>query len=278
MAFTEFDSRGDMHTFQMNYSYTAGAGGALGTWNCAVKDGATQQTLQTYTVNWNGLTSTYDFTPAPTALGTPISYQNATGATETVTLAVAGGALAAQYPDAIPIAGNFVDPANATVALAESPMTFSVPGANNMTVALDRSKLTQASDSTSSLTPEQDGYAMGTLSGYNFDSTGVMTGTFSNGQKKKLAQVALANFTNPGGLNKVSDTLYEKSNNSGEPSVGSTNTGGRGKLSPSSLEMSNVDLAQQFSDMIITQRGYQANSKIITTTDTMLEELVNLKR
>ena len=88
----------------------------------------------------------------------------------------------------------------------------------------------------------------------------------------------MATFNNPGGLTRVGDTLFSTSNNSGNPSVGTSGTGGRGTLTPGSLEMSNIDLAEQFSKMIITQRGFQANSKIITTSDTMLEELVNLKR
>ena len=79
-------------------------------------------------------------------------------------------------------------------------------------------------------------------------------------------------------MTRVGDTLFSTSNNSGNPSVGTSGTGGRGTLTPGSLEMSNIDLAEQFSKMIITQRGFQANSKIITTSDTMLEELVNLKR
>ena len=106
----------------------------------------------------------------------------------------------------------------------------------------------------------------------------MIVGKFSNGKTQNLARVALATFTNTGGLSRVGDTLFAASNNSGNPSIGTSGTGGRGTLTPGSLEMSNIDLADQFSKMIITQRGFQANSKIITTSDTMLEELVNLKR
>jgi flagellar hook protein FlgE len=90
--------------------------------------------------------------------------------------------------------------------------------------------------------------------------------------------VAIANFNNPGGLTKTGDSLFTQSANSGEAQIGASGTGGRGSLNPGSLEMSNVDLAQEFSNMIITQRGFQANSKIISTTDEMLQELANLKR
>ncbi|MCE5284782.1 MAG: flagellar hook-basal body complex protein [Pelosinus sp.] len=268
LGFTAFDTNGDMHAFQMNYTYSAGSNGAIGTWTCNIKDAASQTSLGTAAVTYSG--GTYNFTP------TSFNYTDKNGGIQTINLAVTPAS--AKLPDALAASCNFSDPSTVGISTTESPITFNVAGANSMTVTLDRTKVTQASDTSSSLTPAQDGYAMGTLSGYSFDGRGVMTGTFTNGQKKTLAQVALANFTNPGGLNKVSDTLYEKSNNSGEPSVGTTGTGGRGTISPSSLEMSNVDLAQQFSDMIITERGYQANSKIITTSDEMLQELNNLKR
>ena len=98
------------------------------------------------------------------------------------------------------------------------------------------------------------------------------------GDKVVLGYVVLANFNNPTGLEKIGDNLYSVSANSGDPAYGMPGTGNAGSLSPSNLEMSNVDLSEEIVNMIITQRGFQANSRIITTTDTMLEELVNLKR
>lgn len=98
------------------------------------------------------------------------------------------------------------------------------------------------------------------------------------GDKVVLGYVAMATFNNPTGLQKVGDNLFTVSANSGEPSYGMPGDGTKGSLSPSNLEMSNVDLSEEMVNMIITQRGFQANSRIITTTDTMLEELVNLKR
>ncbi len=98
------------------------------------------------------------------------------------------------------------------------------------------------------------------------------------GDKVVLGYVPLANFNNPSGLEKIGDNLYDVSANSGDPNIGMPGTGNAGSLSPSNLEMSNVDLSEEIVNMIITQRGFQANSRIITTTDTMLEELVNLKR
>ena len=93
-----------------------------------------------------------------------------------------------------------------------------------------------------------------------------------------LAQVALANFNNPQGLNKAGNSTYDVSANSGLPQIGTAGSGGRGTMLSSTLEMSNVDLAQEFTGLIVAQRGFQANSRVITTSDQMLEELVNIKR
>ncbi|HML31496.1 flagellar hook protein FlgE [Sporomusa sphaeroides] len=151
-------------------------------------------------------------------------------------------------------------------------------GAGAFTVDLDFSAISQyASESTAKAT-EQNGWADGTLDGVTIDATGTIVGNFTNGMSKNLARVAMAVFNNPGGLNKAGDNLYTETNNSGIADIGTSGTGGRGEFAGGTLEMSNVDLAQQFSDMIITQRGFQANSKIITTTDEMLELLANLKR
>ncbi|HPK62723.1 MAG TPA: flagellar hook-basal body complex protein, partial [Spirochaetota bacterium] len=110
------------------------------------------------------------------------------------------------------------------------------------------------------------------------DDTGSITGVYSNGNNRILAQVALANFTNPGGLEKAGETNFVYSNNSGEPDISPAGTIGKGKIMAGALEMSNVDLAEQFTDMIVTQRGFQANSKTIQTSDQMLQELLTLKR
>ena len=143
---------------------------------------------------------------------------------------------------------------------------------------MDVSAITQYGGSTSVQASAQNGNAAGALDTVTIDTSGMIVGKFSNGKTQNLARVALATFVNPGGLSRVGDTIFAASNNSGNPSIGTSGTGGRGTLTPGSLEMANIDLADQFSKMIITQRGFQANSKIITTSDTMLEELVNLKR
>jgi len=124
----------------------------------------------------------------------------------------------------------------------------------------------------------QDGFGMGYLEGLKVDDTGSITGVYSNGNNRILAQVALANFTNPGGLEKAGETNFVYSNNSGEPDISPAGSMGKGKIMAGALEMSNVDLAEQFTDMIVTQRGFQANSKTIQTSDQMLQELLTLKR
>ncbi len=159
-----------------------------------------------------------------------------------------------------------------------NPITLNPPGASAMNVTLDLQGLTQyVGDSTASVV-DRDGYAMGSLTKFTIDTSGVVTGVFSNGLTSPLARLALASFQNPGGLTKLGQNLYEESNNSGLKQVGPAGTADRGTIAPGSLEMSNVDLSREFTEMIITQRGFQANSRIITTSDQMLEELVNLKR
>jgi len=122
-----------------------------------------------------------------------------------------------------------------------------------------------------------DGNAAGTLTSISIDTTGVITGIYSNGKKQPEAQVAIAQFTNSAGLTRTSNSLFQESNNSGKPNVKTAGDLGV-SLTPSALEMSNVDVANEFSEMIITQRGFQSNSKIITVGDEMLETVINMKR
>jgi len=125
---------------------------------------------------------------------------------------------------------------------------------------------------------DQDGYTSGSLTEMSIDEFGLIEGKFSNGINRKIAQIMVVDFANPGGLMDVSDNVYSLSANSGNPIWGKPKTQSSSSLRPGSLEMSNVDLASEFTNMITTQRGYQANSRIITVSDTMLEEAVNLKR
>ncbi len=124
----------------------------------------------------------------------------------------------------------------------------------------------------------QNGHAAGSLESFTMSPDGTLMGSFSNGAQAIVAQVALANFTNPGGLEKAGSSSYRVTANSGQVELGTAGTGGLGTLAGGSLEMSNVDLSQEFTNLIVAQRGFQANARIITTSDEVLQELTNLKR
>lgn len=153
-----------------------------------------------------------------------------------------------------------------------------IEGAEDIEVYIDLSGITQFSGASSVSATERNGGPMGSLESFMVDPSGVVTGVYSNGRVQTIAQVGLAAFANPGGLTKAGDSVFMESNNSGIRQVGPAGSAGRGDIAPGSVEMSNVDLSAEFTEMIITQRGFQANSRIVTTSDEMLQELVNLKR
>jgi len=136
---------------------------------------------------------------------------------------------------------------------------------------------TQYSSESDVISQSQDGYSTGTLVSLTVDNDGNILGNYSNGEPRKLAKIALAKFSNPLGLSKIGNNMYGATDTSGTAIVGTVGSG-VGQIFTNSLEMSNVDLAAEFVKMITTQRGFQANSKIITTTDELLGELINLKR
>ena len=124
----------------------------------------------------------------------------------------------------------------------------------------------------------QDGYKGGTLNDLRIDENGKIIGSFTNGRSLALAQVGMATFTNNNGLENLGGNVFGETANSGTAVIGAANSGARGKISGSALEMSNVDLSRAFTQLIVVQRGYQANSKTITTSDTMLNTLLQLKQ
>lgn len=151
-------------------------------------------------------------------------------------------------------------------------------GGDGQQVTLDFTQMTQQAGDMTADVDTIDGYQSGSLEKFSIGQSGEITGFYDNGKRQTVGQVAVADFNNPGGLNEDSDTMFSTSNNSGPAQIGSPNTGGFGSLSAGTLEMSNVDLSRQFSEMITTQRGFQANSKTISTSDKILQQLVNLKR
>jgi flagellar hook protein FlgE len=176
-------------------------------------------------------------------------------------------------PTGIQIPG---DAANFTLAsggnnLAIDWDVYNDDGSSNIT-----SNASDAGSGTSSV--NQDGYGVGVLNSVVVASDGTITGLFTNGDVRNLAQVALANFNNPQGLLAAGDNEFTMTPGSGLPSVGTPESGGRGSISGSTLELSNVDLAEEFTNLIITERGFQANSRVITTNDQLLQEAINLSR
>lgn len=124
----------------------------------------------------------------------------------------------------------------------------------------------------------QDGFSSGVLRGISVDESGIVTAAYSNGQLTPVFQVAMADFPSYDGLTKLGKNLYSESLASGQPLPGVAGDGRLGSISPMAIEMSNVDLAQEFVKMITTQRAFQANSRVITTSDEILSELINIKR
>ena len=138
--------------------------------------------------------------------------------------------------------------------------------------------LSQFAAPSTAVVKEQDGYTMGDLERFSIDQTGTITGGFTNGVTLTLAQIILADFNNPAGLIRRGDNMYQVSANSGAAVLGYVNEGSQSQIVPGALEMSNVDLAQEFTSMITAQRGFQSNARVITTSDEMLQEIVTLKR
>jgi len=177
--------------------------------------------------------------------------------------------------------GVLTSASTATINVTKAGVTF---GDGSGDITLDLGEITQfanESDAIGKDAPDangQYGKSSGSLDGFSIDASGVITGSFTNGTTENLGQISLAKFENPAGLQKIGNNFFEKSPNSGEPQVGKPGNSGLGAINPGALEMSNVDLSLEFTEMITTQRGFQANSRIITTSDEMLQELVNMKR
>lgn len=150
----------------------------------------------------------------------------------------------------------------------------------NDTYSVDVTDMTMYSGLSDARVFDTDGQAAGALTSlsYTVSDTGQIIGVYSNGLKEVLGQVATATFKNVNGLEKTGDSMYRSSVNSGYAQVGQPGSAGMGQVISGALEMSNVDLAQEFTNLVIAQRGFQANSRVITTSDELLQELVSMKR
>jgi flagellar hook protein FlgE len=172
------------------------------------------------------------------------------------------------------------DPTNSNIPgnLEFDPQYDNDGAESPVSIDLDFSDMTQNYRGMTADRDTVNGYKAGSLVDYNFDNTGTITGEYDNGKRQTIGQLAVADFNNPGGLATEGETLFRTSNNSGDANIGAPGSGGLGGIKAGALEMSNVDLAQQFTEMITAQRGFQSKSKIISTSDEMLQTLVNLKR
>ncbi len=183
--------------------------------------------------------------------------------------------------------GSFVSVGDGATPGSSLDLTINASPSPFQTINVDFSTLTMYSNSGSSnleatrgtISGAGAGKKVGNMTGVSIDGSGKIFGKYDNGDSKLLGQIVVATFSNPSGLEAVGNSMYAATQNSGDfDGIGKDPTQGGGSLTAGVLEMSNVDLSAQFTDMITTQRGFQANSRIITTSDTLLEELINLKR
>jgi flagellar hook protein FlgE len=172
--------------------------------------------------------------------------------------------------------GSMATPAApSVVTFTPDPLTY--PGWPGP-VSIDLSSIDQFGGSSTVQATEQDGFALGSLQSFTLGNDGTITGIYSNGMRQPLGQLALASFNNPSGLEKAGNSSFRVGDNSGAAMIGLAGVAGRGVLNSGALEMSNVDLAEEFTGLIVAQRGFQANSRVITASDEILQDLVNLKR
>ncbi len=145
-------------------------------------------------------------------------------------------------------------------------------------ITIDLAELRQFGGPSGLAPARVDGNAMGALQSISLSGDGTIMGVYSNNLREPIGKLALATFANPGGLAKAGNSSYRVADNSGQPAIGEPSSGGRGSLIAGALEMSNVDLAEEFTGLIVAQRGFQANSRVISSSDEVLQDLVNLKR
>lgn len=223
------------------------------------EQGKPHQTLIQFTKTANANEWTYDVQYPGTS--TPVPFADVTG---TVTFDV-NGALST-------VDGAAVPPAPITLTWDAGY----VGSAANFTV--DLMQMTQYSGSTTMTVNNQDGYSAGQFLGYSIGSDGLVSLNYSNGEQSPVFQIALANVPNPNGLQQLGENMYDVTTASGDLSLGRPGKEFQTHLVPGALELGNVDLTTEFTDMIVTQRGFQASARVITTSDELLQEIVQLKR
>lgn len=256
-----------------------------GTWNVTMTAGTLSATFTPAT-----------FTPPATwAAGTPepaitgsIS-ANGTNTTLIPGVTIKAGATVAAGTMAIEVAQGGTSPTPVefstngqwagTNSLPTMTIDVSATGASTpQNVTLDLTSLTQFAGQSQVNLTNNDGFPAGALVSFAVGSSGEVSGIYSNGSNRVIGQLALANFVNAGGLMRAGQNLWNPSANSGDPIIGQPNSNGRGTVNTGTLEGSNVDLAQQFTNVIVAQRGFQSSSRVITASDQMLQDLVSIIR
>ncbi|MCU0555042.1 MAG: flagellar hook-basal body complex protein, partial [Syntrophales bacterium] len=207
-----------------------------------------------------------------------IDLDGAGGADITVTL---GGTWAANDTLTIPFTSTEVDPADINVSFSGLANGATIGASGMLSWDLTSADAETISGYASTSTVKalvNDGYPSGVLKSLAIEKDGTITGYFTNGQTASLGQLALADFPNPWGLQKMGSNLFSSTLTSGQAIVNTPGAGGLGEVSSNSLEMANTDIGTEFINMITAQRAYQANAKVITTTDDMMTALMNIKR
>lgn len=203
--------------------------------------------------------------------------------TETATPNEWSWSVAGQNGDTVTGGGTLVfDPANGQL-LSGSPGSISLTppvasGVPAFPMDLDLSSISQLAAEMQVNASNQNGFAPGSLSSFSVGTDGVITGLYTNGLTRPLGQISVAIFPNANGLERMGSNLWRNTDNSGVAVVGTPRTGGRGSINSGFLEQSNIDIGNEFTDLIVTQRGFQANTKVVTTVDEMLQDLINMKR
>jgi flagellar hook protein FlgE len=255
----------------LNLTQSAGTTSVIGTFNPAADPVNASVTL--YDSLGNRHTVTLTFTKTPTSnqwawsATIPAPAQLTSGASGTITFNSDGTLASFNYTGGATALG--IDPGNGAAAMNVT-INAGTPGVF--------SGITQ-NQGASNITPrEQDGYGIGTLGSVSIDQTGNIVGAFSNGTVLTLGRVMLAEFNNPGGLSRMGENMYQVSGNSGTAATIAPGESSQSTIVSGALEQSNVDLADEFTKMIMAQRGFQSNARVITTSDEFLQEVVNLKR
>lgn len=191
--------------------------------------------------------------------------------------------VAGQAPTNASGTGTLVFDSTTGALLSGSPATVTVTpdaatGIAPFDVNMDFGAFSQLATESQIQAANQNGYTPGTLQSFSIGADGLISGIYSNGLTRPIGLMAMAVFSNPNGLERAGNNQWRESENSGIPSIGAPRSGGRGVINSGFLEQSNVDIGTEFTDMIVTQRGFQANTRVVTTVDEMLQDLINIKR